>query len=75
MNFEYEITVADYVAAQLLHDKLSNRRRRYASVAGWVSAGLLFLVVAWNEKVLTWASFLLLFTGSLWICTDRKSVV
>jgi hypothetical protein len=59
MHFEYEITVDEYVASQLLYQKLCNTRGRIRSGVWWILVGLLFIVIAWSERVLGWEPFLL----------------
>jgi hypothetical protein len=67
MHFEYEITADEYVAAQLLYYKRRGGRKRVERAAGWILAGLFFIVVAWNERVLNWAPILLAAIGAWWI--------
>jgi hypothetical protein len=71
MHFEYEITVDEYVAAQLLYQKLCNSRERIRRGVWWLLVGLLFIVVAWNiawnEKVLDLGPFLLGAVGGWWV--------
>jgi hypothetical protein len=50
MNFEYAITVDEYIAACFLYHKLNGSRRRMLGV-GWILAGLLFFVMASIERV------------------------
>jgi len=68
MQFEYEITVDDYVACQLLYYKLSVGRQRIVKRAvSWTILGFLCIVVALSEQVLNWMPILLAVTGALWV--------
>ncbi len=67
MHFEYEITVDEYVAAQLLYQKLGNSRKGIRRGIWWIVVGLLFIVVVWNERVLDWGPFLLGAVGAWWV--------
>jgi hypothetical protein len=68
MHFEYEITADEFSASQVLYYKLSTRRRPvYKSSVFWILLGLWFVVVAWNEHSLNWASAVLVPTGAWWI--------
>jgi hypothetical protein len=67
MQFEYEITADDYVAAQLLYHKLINARKRLPGAAVWILSGVFLLLVAWNERVPAFSHVLLLFIGVWWI--------
>ena len=67
MQFEYEITADDYVAAQMLCHKLTYPRKRIPPGVVWILSGFFLLVVAWSEKVPVFSHALLLFIGIWWI--------
>lgn len=68
MQFEYEISGDDYVASQTLYLKLSSGGKdRVRRASPWILAGVFFLVVVWNERVLGWPSILLAAVGVWWI--------
>jgi hypothetical protein len=65
MNFEYEITVDEYVSSQILCHKLSGGRKRTRSAAvGWILGGVCLILVAWNQGVLNWPTVLLAAVGA-----------
>lgn len=67
MRFEYEITVDDFVAAQLLYYRLSEGRKQIERAFVWIVGGLFFCLVAWDEGHLSWAILLLAAIGIWWI--------
>ncbi len=67
MHFEYEITVDEYVASQLLYQNLSDGHKGIRRGISWIVVGLLFIVVVWNERVLDWGPFLLGAVGAWWV--------
>ena len=64
MHFEYEITVDEFVASQLLCHKLNGGRKRVERVIYSFLAGLLFLATAWTERSRDLSPFLLAITGA-----------
>ena len=64
MHFEYQISADEYVAAQELHHKLSCGRAHNSRAITWILCGVFFVVVAWNEQVLNWATGLLAYAGA-----------
>lgn len=67
MQFEYEITADDYVAAQMLCHKLTYPHKRIPPGVVWILSGFFLLVVVWNEKVQVFSHALLLLIGVWWI--------
>jgi hypothetical protein len=67
MHFEYEIAADEFVASQLLYHKLSGGRKRVERAVYWILAGIIFVVVAWNEWSSTWAPILVALTGAFCI--------
>jgi hypothetical protein len=67
MHFEYEITVDEYVASQLLYHKLRYRRGPAERAIWWILVGSFFIVIGWSERVLNWAPTLLVAVGAWWI--------
>ncbi len=67
MNFEYEITIDEYVSAHLLREKLSGRRARIARAACFMVLGLLSIIAAWNGRNFKWMAISLLATSAFWI--------
>jgi len=65
MHFEYEITVDEFVASQLLYSKLKLGRKRTERAVQWVIAGLLFIAIGWSERPPTLGSFLVASIGVL----------
>lgn len=73
MNFEYQISVDDYVAAQMLHWRLTTGHKRLINGAFWMIAGMLFILAAWNQ-VSGWTPILLAPIGAFWICAAFRSL-
>jgi hypothetical protein len=67
MHFEYEITADEYAASQILLSQLGGARTRIRSAVIWILAGVFLILVAWNERVVNWASVLLAAIGAWWI--------
>jgi hypothetical protein len=68
MQFEYEISVDEYVAAVALYHKLSGRRvRLHENPIVWIAVGVFFILVAWQEKTFNWGPVLLTLLGIWWI--------
>jgi len=67
MTFEYEITTDEYAAAQTLYHRLSGGRKRIQNAVLWILVGAFFIVVAWNQRPMDWAQFLLSMMGAWWI--------
>src|ERR1700746_1661785 len=74
MKFEYEISLEDYVASQMLYFKLRRRPRRFKSAAFWIFSGAVFILVAWNQKAPGWAPMLLAVTGARWIYVATRGL-
>jgi hypothetical protein len=66
MNFEYQITADEYAVAQALYYRLSGGRKRIQSATCWILVGSFFIVVAWNQRPIDWAEFLLATLGAWW---------
>ena len=64
MHFEYEITADEFVASQLLYQKLSAGRKRVERVVYPFLAGLIFLATAWTERSNDLSPFLLALVGA-----------
>ena len=67
MHFEYEITVDEFAASQLLYYKLTIGRKRIERPVGWIVAGLALVFIAWNERFFDTAQFMLGVIGAYWI--------
>ena len=67
MQCEYEITADEFASAQTLYHNLRNGRRRVRNAILWILAGLFLIVVAWNEKAITWTPLVLLLLGMWWV--------
>jgi hypothetical protein len=68
MHFEYEISMDEYVASQVLYLKLTrNRLRFYQNPLTWIMVGTFFILIAWAQKALNWAPILLTLIGGYWI--------
>ncbi len=76
LHFEYEITPDEYVAAQLLHHKLSGLTRQKVYGPIWIIVGAVLLVMSFNSRPPAWAPydysaglplFLLSVIGAWWI--------
>jgi hypothetical protein len=67
MRFEYAITVDEYIASQLLYQKLCDGRKRIRRGVWWIVVGLLFIVIVFNERFLGWGPFLLGLVGAWWV--------
>ncbi|SRR5258708_3410930 len=74
MQFEYQITVDDYVASQLLYWKLSKGRRHIEMGVWWTLVGTLFIVAAWNEHGLDYGPALLALSGAWLICAGMTNL-
>jgi hypothetical protein len=73
MQFEYEITSDDYVAAQLLYWRLSTGRKRIKYAIWWTLLGVLSFVVAWGQHPLGFGTILLTISGVWWICVGTTN--
>ena len=68
MQFEYEITAEDYVACQVLYNKMINDAKRIRERAlGWIALGLLLILAASSAPSVNWAPVLLALFGAMWI--------
>ena len=67
MKFEYEISVNDSVAAQLLYYKLTTGNKRFERASFWLFGGIFFIFIAYDQPVFNWAPILLAATGAKWI--------
>ena len=65
MHFEYEITVEQFVASQLLYHKLSGGRNHVERAVPWILSGIILVAIAWNEwSSLNWTPILLALIGA-----------
>jgi hypothetical protein len=70
MHFEYEITVDQFVASQLLYHRLSGGRNHVERAVPWILSGIILVAIAWNEwSSLNWTPILLALIGTWWICS------
>jgi hypothetical protein len=67
MQFDYEIPVEEYAAAQALYYKACTKGQVVKQALGWVLLGLFFVLVAVFRWAADWAPILLLLTGSWFI--------
>src|SRR5579859_4633110 len=67
MQFEYKITVDDYIASQLLYWKLSAAHKPVKAGTWCMLLATLYFVVAWNKYELDFGPILLIVTGVWWI--------
>jgi len=67
MQFEYEITIDEFAASQLLYFKLSLGRKRAQRGIQWILVGLIFFAVGWTEGSEAWAPILVASVGALCI--------
>jgi hypothetical protein len=63
-QFDYEISLDEYSAAQALYYKACTKRQAFTKPLGWAFVGLLLLSVAILQWVADWTHFLLLLTGA-----------
>ncbi|MGO9591608.1 MAG: YcxB family protein [Candidatus Acidiferrales bacterium] len=56
LQFQYEIPIDEYVAAQLLYHKLRKSDHRIGRAAFWILLGAAFVVVAFTVKTSAWAA-------------------
>jgi hypothetical protein len=66
MQFDYEIQVNEYVAAQALYYKAWYKGRQIGRVLRWISAGLVFIVVAVFRSA-EFGQLLLILAGAFFI--------
>lgn len=67
MRFEYEITVDDFVASQILYNRLrraGHQIRLRENPIVWIVFGAFAIAVAWNERRVDWGPILLAATGA-----------
>jgi hypothetical protein len=67
MQFQYQITVEDFVAGQMLYHRLSSGNKYLIYTIGWMLAGALFVFVAVTEKLVDISPILLGAIGIWWI--------
>lgn len=67
MQFEYEIPVEEYAAAQVLYYKALSKGRVGKQVFGCILFGLFFVLIAISKWKLDWPPVLVLVTGVLLI--------
>lgn len=67
MQFEYQITADEYVAAHLLRDRIGGRGARIVRGGFFLILGLLFTVTAWNIRNFRWAAIAFLAPSAWWI--------
>src|SRR5689334_6514170 len=64
MQFDYEIPVEEFVAAQVLYYKKASAKGQIVKrVCRWVSLGLFFVLIALFKWTPDWPPFLVLLTG------------
>ena len=73
MQFDYKISVDEYISSQILYHRLRTGSKRKQRAIGWILAGLFFIIIAWNERVLNWAPVLLAIIGGWWIYAGIRS--
>jgi hypothetical protein len=67
MHFEYEITADDFVAGQILYNRLNRGSRRLRlrdNPIAWILIGIFVILVAWSEGHLNWAPLLITALGA-----------
>jgi len=63
MQFDYEIPVEEYVAAQVLYYRAYTKNRNVKRALGCAVLGLFFVLIGVSQGVVDWAPILLLLTG------------
>jgi hypothetical protein len=63
MQFDYEIPVEEYAAAQVLYYKACAKGQVVKRAFGWVLLGSFFVLIAASRWAADWAPILLLLTG------------
>src|SRR5260221_732857 len=69
MHFEYEITVDQFEASQLLYHKLCGGRNHVERAIPWILSGIILVAIACSEWSLNWTPILLALIGTWWICS------
>jgi hypothetical protein len=64
MQFDYEIPVDEYAAAQVLYYRAYGKGRVVKRALGWVLLGLFFVLIAVSRWMVDWGPILLLVTGA-----------
>ena len=64
MQFEYEITAAQFASAQLLYRKQRHGRKR---TIRWILAGIVLIAIALTERSLNLTPILVALLGASWI--------
>jgi hypothetical protein len=67
MQFDYEISANEYVAAQMLYYRAYAKGRILKRALGWTLLGLFFVLIAVSQWVVDWGPILLLLTGTWFI--------
>ncbi len=67
MQFDYEIPVDEYAAAQVLYYRAYAKGRLVKRALGWVLLGLFFVFISVFGWVVDWGPILLLLTGTWFI--------
>lgn len=67
MQFDYEIPVEEYAAAQVLYYKACVKGRLVKRALGWVLLGLFFILIAVLRWVPDWVPTLIVLTGAWFI--------
>jgi hypothetical protein len=67
MQFDYEIPVEEYAAAQVLYYNACAKGKLAKQGLSWVLLGLFFIFIAVSQWVMDWAPILVLLTGAWFI--------
>jgi len=67
MQFEYEIPVDEYAAAQVLYYKAYAKGKSVKRALGWILLGLFFVFIALFRQFVDWPPVLLFLTGAWFI--------
>jgi hypothetical protein len=74
MQFDYEIPVDEYAAAQMLYYRGHSKGKFFTRALGRVLLGLFFVLIAVFRSVVDWGPILLLLTGTWFICGGIASL-
>jgi hypothetical protein len=74
MQFDYEIPVDEYAAAQMLYYRAYGKGKLFKRALGRVLLGLFFVLIAVSRWVVDWGPILLLLTGTWFICGGIASL-
>jgi len=67
MQFDYEIPIEEYAAAQVLYYKACAKGQVLKPALGWVVLGMFFVLIAAFRRAADWPPILLLLTGAWFI--------